>query len=76
MVRQAEEEETKDKATRQATKKEKKEAVAKSLPARTPGKSTSFLAGHEEEMVPSLLEALPADVWGTTKNIYKFWKDR
>lgn len=35
---------------------------------RTQGKSVSFLAVREEELVPTLLEALPPKVQGATAN--------
>lgn len=75
MVRKAEAEEAMEEAVRRAAEEAKEEAT-KQRPAKTQGKSPNFLTGHDEVLALALLDALPAEVRGTTESFYKFWIDR
>lgn len=75
MVRWSKEEET----TRETAEKEATralETIKRPRVERTPMKSISFPAGHEEDMAPALLDVLPTDVRCATASFYKFWTDR
>lgn len=36
-------------------------------------KSMSFMAGLDEEIVPTVMEMLPSKVWAASANTYKFY---
>lgn len=72
MVHRAEKEDAREEAAMEEAEK-KVEALKRPRPSWTPGKSMSFLAGHEEELTPILLEALSLEDRGATVNFYRFW---
>ncbi|XP_022863888.1 axoneme-associated protein mst101(2)-like [Olea europaea var. sylvestris] len=75
MVREVEAEEAREETARRAAEAAEEEA-AKEKPVREKGKSPNFLAGREEELAPTLLEALPEEIRSATESFYKFWTKR